>query len=60
MSLVIVGSVALDTIETIFDASLSAIETILQTIIDSIEAIAKTIGDTTKLTIYILVVKTFK
>ena len=47
--------------ETIFcDAFASHVEAIFQAIVDGIETITETIGDATELSVYILIVETFK
>ena len=53
-------NIAVGCAAAIFDVSLCSVEAILQAVVDSVEAIAKPVGNSAKLAIYILIVKTFE
>jgi hypothetical protein len=53
-------NVAVGLAAAILNVSLCAIETIFEAVVDSIEAITESIGNTTELSVYILVVETFE
>ena len=53
-------NVAVGCAAAVFDISLSAVEAVFEAIVDSIEAITESVGNTTELSVYVLIVEALK